>query len=261
MYELNINIPTISGVARFAACPILPPKTVLLGIDFGHDKFVQLINSIKQNPTSVNTVTRAMHADNQLSEHISEALHASEGCSPVSLDDIPESVTDCDSSVSDVLAAEHSSSTGFQNKNIPVSMPSLSFNGVNKNKFIELQHQDPSLSHLWDLARNHEKKFFIVDGMLICLTTTHNSVSNALVVPKDLRHKILVAAHDGLGHGGINVTRTLINRHFTWPKLLEDVRSYISAFPKCQRFTKSNNARIPLVESEIISERGEKLAH
>ncbi len=170
VYELNINIPTISGVARFAACPTLPPKTVLLGIDFGQDKFIQLINSIKQ-----------MHADNQLSEHITEALHASEGCNPVSLDDIPESVTDCDSSVSDVLAAEHSSSsTGFQNKNIPVSMPSLSFDGVNKNKFIELQHQDPSLSHLWDLARNHEKKFFIVDGMLMCLRVAAHSNAHRL---------------------------------------------------------------------------------
>ncbi len=76
-------------------------------------------------------------------------------------------------------------------------MPSLSFDRVNKNKLIELQHQDPSLSHLWDLARNHEKKFFIVDGMLMCLTTTHNSVSNALVVPKDLRHKILVVTSLG----------------------------------------------------------------
>ncbi len=263
VYDLEIDIPTISGVARFAACPTLPPKTVLLGIDFGRDKFVQLINSIKQNPSPVNTVTRAMQADDQLSEHISEALHASEGCTPVSFDDISESVTIHDSSASDVLAGEHSSnpdSTGFQNKLIPVSLPSLSFDGVNMDKFIELQHRDPSLLPLWDLAHKHEKKFFIVDGLLMCLTTTHNTVSSALVVPIDLRHKILVVAHDGLGHGGVNVTRTLINRHFTWPKLLDDIRSYISACPMCQKFTKSNNIKVPLVESEIISERGEKLA-
>ncbi len=89
----------------------------------------------------------------------------------------------------------------------------------------------------------------------MCLTTTYNSVSNALVVPKELRCKILVAAHDGLGHGGVGVTRSLFNRHSTWPKLLDDIRC-----DKCQQFNKSGHVRVPLVEAEIVSERGEKFA-
>ncbi len=108
VYKLNVDIPTIHGIARFAACPTLPPKTVLLGIDFGHEKFVQLVNSIKQNPLTVNTVTRAMCAEDDLSEHVSEALHASEGCCPIPFEDISESVTVADNTISDVLATEHS---------------------------------------------------------------------------------------------------------------------------------------------------------
>ncbi len=55
----------------------------------------------------------------------------------------------------------------------------------------------------------------------MCLTTTHNTVFNALVVPQELRHKVLIAARDGLGHGRVNATCSLINKHFTWPKISE----------------------------------------
>ncbi len=264
VYELSVDIPTIHGVACFAACHTLPPKTVLLGIDFSHEKFVQLVNFIKQNPLTVNIVTRAMCAEDALSEHVSEAFHASEGCCPIPFEDIFESVTVADDTISDVLATEHSpnvSSTGSQNSLTPVSLPSLSFDGVNKDQFKNLQYQDPSLAPLWELlAHNHKKKFFIVDELLMCLTTTHNTVSNALVVPQELRHKVLIAAQDGLGHGGVSATRSLINKHFTWPKILDDVINHILVCTKCQKFTKSNNIKVPLVEAEIISERGEKIA-
>ncbi len=69
----------------------------------------------------------------------------------------------------------------------------------------------------------------------------------------------MIAAHDGLGHGGISATRSLINKHFTWPKMLDDIRNHILACTKCHKFTKSNNIKVPLVEAEI-SERGEKIA-
>ena len=88
VYELPIDIPTLKGVARFAHCPSLPNNTVLLGIDFGK-KFVELINSIKQVPGSVLSVTRAMCAEQELADQVSEALHQSEGANPLPLADIP----------------------------------------------------------------------------------------------------------------------------------------------------------------------------
>ncbi len=42
--------------------------------------------------------------------------------------------------------------------------------------------------------------------------------------------------------------------------MLDDIRNHIAACPKCQKFTKSNNIKVPLVEAEVICERGEKIA-
>ncbi len=275
VYELPIDVPTLKGVARFAACPTLPDNTVLLGIDFGQDKFLELINSIKQTPATVHAVTRAMSADDQLAQQVTEALHVSEGGNPLPLDDIPEFVSDMDDAVpdSDVIPVEQhsdistvepshntSSSNDSQNDLVPHSLPTLTFDGLTRDQFRELQLSDESLAPLWEHAHNNEKQFFVVNGLLMCITSTMNTVSNALVVPMDLRRNVLLAAHDGLGHGGINVTRSLINRHFTWPNMIHDIRTYIQACPKCIKFSKSKANKVPMIEPELISERGEKIA-
>ncbi len=94
----------------------------------------------------------------------------------------------------------------------------------------------------------------------MCLTTTKNQFSHALLVLTSLRKDVLMAAHDGLGHGGIGATRSLINRHFTWPNMTSDIKSYVQACSKCLKFNKSGPGIIPMVEAEIVSQRGEKLA-
>ncbi len=96
----------------------------------------------------------------------------------------------------------------------------------------------------------------MVDKLLMCLTSTQHSVSHALVVPKPLRDKVLIAAHEGLGHG----TRSLVNKHFTWPNLVSDIRRHAQSCDKYTRFNKSGAPKVPMLEPEIISERGEKLA-
>ncbi len=136
----------------------------------------------------------------------------------------------------------------------------MQFDGITRDKFLALQKSDPSLAPLWQHAHNNDKSFFVVNDMLMCLTSTANHVSNALVVPQELRHKVLVAAHKGLGHGGVNSTRTLINKHFSWPKKAADIRAHIQSCAKCSKFNKSGGTKVPMVEPEIISERCEKLA-
>ncbi len=93
----------------------------------------------------------------------------------------------------------------------------------------------------------------------MCLTSTLNTVSHAHVVPQQLRKKVLIAAHDGLGHGGIN-TRSLLNKHFTWPGLADDVRKHVQACQKCLKYTKSGGQKVPMMQPELICHRGEKLA-
>lgn len=92
------------------------------------------------------------------------------------------------------------------------------------------------------------------------MSDTLNHFSHALVVPTSLRKSVLLAAHDGLGHGGVNATRSLINKHFTWPNLKDDVRKYVQSCQVCQKCNKSGGTRVPLCEPELIVERFEKLA-
>ncbi len=156
-----------------------------------------------------------MHANDTLATQVSEALHASEGATPIALDDIP-GVSDSGESAVDHVAAQHNavSSTSVTSHSLtPVSLPHLQFDGVTRDKFVALQNSDPSLAPLWQHAHNNSKSFFVANDMLMHLTSTANHVSHAPVVPQELRHKVLIAAHEGLG-GGLNSTRALINKLF-----------------------------------------------
>ncbi len=71
---------------------------------------------------------------------------------------------------------------------------------------------------------------------------------------------MLVAAHDGLGHGGIGTTRALVNRHFIWPNMKRNITNHIKACTTCRLNNKGGNPKLPLCEPQVISERFEKLA-
>ncbi len=152
--------------------------------------------------------------------------------------------------------AEPSSSRKTSDSLVPLTIPTLNFDSVTKEKFMEMQRSDDTLAPLWERAKKGEKHLFIVDGLLMSMTSTLNSVSHAL---QQLNHKVLLAAHEGLGHGGLNTTKSLINRHFTWPNMASDIKSHVTSCKKCLKFIKSNGAKVPTVEPELISQRGEKL--
>ncbi len=119
-----------------------------------------------------------MHANDTLATQVSEALHASEGATPIALDDIPD-VSDSVESAVDHVAAQHNavSSTGVTSHSLaPVSLPHLQFDGgITRDKFIALQKSDPSLAPLlWQHAHNNDKSFFVINDMLMCFTSTAN---------------------------------------------------------------------------------------
>ncbi len=166
----------------------------------------------------------------------------------MSLEDISETVDGDTAATLETVpaAAELSSSSKTSDSLVPLTIPTLNFDGVTKEKFMEMQHSDDTLAPLWESAKKGEKHLFIVDSLLMSMTSTLNSVSHALVVPKQLRHKVLLAAHEGLGHGGLNTTRSLINRHFTWPNMASDIKSHVTSCKKCLKFTKSNGAKVAM---------------
>ncbi len=251
MFDLPVVLPTLQGNCLLAVDSRLPPRTVLLGLDFGKR---ELIDHLKSDPHPVLTVTRAMQAESDLAAHVTDALHSTEGARPLALDDIP--MVDFDNESTPVPVSHNSSDFSL----VPRSIPTLSFDGITRDKFIELQQADESLASLWEFSRKGEKHCFVIDGLLMCMTSTQNSVSHALVVPTSLRSRVLVAAHEGLGHGGINTTRALVNKHFTWPNLSGDIKKHVMSCKKCILHNRSGAPKVPMLEPEIISERGEKLA-
>ena len=76
---------------------------------------------------------------------------------------------------------------------------------------------------------------FIANGFLMSLTSTANHISAALVVSTVLRFKILSIAHEVYGHDGLNATRALLNKHFTWPGMMADIHDHISNCSVCTR--------------------------
>ncbi len=205
-YDVQIDMPGLSGTCRFAMNPVLPQNTVLLGSDLGREKLLELLNGLKRQPKPVLAVTRARAAENALASKLAEVKHVSEGACPLALEDIPElnleSATVPEQLV--VQADTSSSSIALECSQLSVSFPSLSFDGLSREQFIALQHEDQSLAQLWEFASKDQKSFFVVNGILMCLTSTLNHFSHALVVPTSLRKSVLLAAHDGLGHGGVN---------------------------------------------------------
>ena len=66
-----------------------------------------------------------------------------------------------------------------------------------------------------------------------------------MMVPHELRQKILVENHDVpiTGHVGINGTMDLIKRNYWWRALWGDVAAYIRSCPICQRMKSDNRKR------------------
>ncbi len=88
VFSMPISLPTMQGGCLLAMDTRLPPQTVLLGLDFGLENIVNLINHVNADPYPVLTVTRAMQADSDLAAHTSDVLHVTEGAKPTSFDEL-----------------------------------------------------------------------------------------------------------------------------------------------------------------------------
>ncbi len=71
-----------------------------------------------------------------------------------------------------------------------------------------LLHTDLGTDKLLELLNDIKTK----PTTAFSITSTLNYHSHTLLVPAPLRRSVLIAAHDGLGHGGIGATRALINK-------------------------------------------------
>ena len=83
-------------------------------------------------------------------------------------------------------------------------------------------------------------KFKIDNGLIL--------YNNLIYIPEKLRLDILTRYHDkpAAGHLGVKRTLELISRNFWWPKLEDDVRSFVNSCETCMRNKKSRHRRYGL---------------
>ena len=94
------------------------------------------------------------------------------------------------------------------------------------------QHSDKKLMKLFqdDKPGYHMSEFHGggKDWSLICY-------NEKIVVPKQLQRHVMDWYHSVLCHPGINRTEERIGQHLWWPKMRDQITSFVKACPVCQR--------------------------
>ncbi|CAI5691564.1 unnamed protein product [Oreochromis niloticus] len=141
---------------------------------------------------------------------------------------------------------------------------------VEKNKLIEAQKNDESLSSCWASVTEPKcgksASYLIEDGVLMRYWTlssgcTHEGVQQ-IVVPQSFRSQVLSLAHDHImsGHLGITKTYNRVLRYFFWPGLKSDVAKFCRSCHTCQLAGKPNQV-IPAAPLKPIPVVGEPFEH
>ena len=139
---------------------------------------------------------------------------------------------------------------------------------VDRDKLIQLQKNDVTLKKCLTWAESGEilksgksnSATFFMQNSLLKRKYSSNSVNmgdpiTQIVVPKELRQRILRIAHDGImsGHLGVSKTRDRIGLHFYWPGMFLDIDRYCKSCDICQRtIPKGKVGKVPLGSMPLI---------
>ena len=156
-----------------------------------------------------------------------------------------------------------------ENKCHNLSDTQIDFN-LSPSEFAELQKNDVTLNKYYnlvsqDIADNKQSvKFVLKNGLLIRIFRDKYHVFEQLVVPLQLRSKILSLAHDMPfgAHMGTRRTQDRITADFYWPGISSDVKIYCRSCDVCQKTKpKGRTPRAPLQSNlPIISTPFQKCA-
>ena len=73
----------------------------------------------------------------------------------------------------------------------------------------------------------------VQDSILYWKTKVKKTLFEAVVVPSKLQHKILHAAHENLGHMGINKTYAFLRQRYFWPGMKKQITNHIKTCAQC----------------------------
>ena len=117
------------------------------------------------------------------------------------------------------------------------------------------QKADPTLRKYWESADKSvdgaKQQFFTTKGILYRRYCGKQNTDNLiqLVVPNELREKVVSLAHDTLlvVHRGAGETLTRVQQEFYWPGIREYVTRYVTSCDLCQRNV--SKGKLPLIDT------------
>ncbi len=147
--------------------------------------------------------------------------------------------------------------------------PDIDVNNITRNELVDLQRQDVTLTKLYEGAihvtdegeLNEDRvEYYLHNGVLFRKWRNRDDITDGcfikqIVVPVQLRAKVLHMAHDRsfAGHLGVKKTLDRLLQNFFWPKVFAEVKEYCKTCSTCQLIGKSTEKhKAPLVLPPII---------
>ena len=152
-----------------------------------------------------------------------------------------------------------------QNKLIqPLKVKESEVTEISAEEMSKLQKQDESLKRLWDKKdvkiAGESKSWFWVENDILRRSYSNPKVNcgnpvQQVVVPSELRGKVMALAHDSIlgGHLGTKRTVDKVLSNFFWPGVGNDVKRYCRSCGICQRtIPKGKVKKAPLEKLPVI---------
>ena len=96
------------------------------------------------------------------------------------------------------------------------------------------QNDDETCQHIkHNLGLPKFNSYKLEDGVLYRVTRIKDQLFDAILVPGKLQNQILIAAHENLGHMGINKTYSFLRQRYFWPGMKKQLIHHIQTCGQC----------------------------
>ena len=237
-----------------------------------------LVNDLNANPvvdTMIN-VPNCIVNTNEISDvtdvianepHIeSTAIESNDSCNGINTTNVSDTVHKVTECVTSNQVTTRAQTRQMKSTKLPLNENVINFD-ISHDELIVLQKQDKTLEKYYKLATNDVNAkvsangsctFALIDGLLVRQFKGEHEQVNQILVPQELRPKILCLAHDMpfSAHMGIKRTLVRITSSFYWPGITTDVKMYCKSCNVCQKKRpKGRTMRAPLQNGVPLIDR------
>ena len=124
----------------------------------------------------------------------------------------------------------------------------------NNDKLREDTLTDESLKTMRSLADSNQQGYSWKSGLIVRERLDDlGRVKRQICVPTNHRANLMTLAHENFGHLSRNSVVKHISKSFYWPTVWKDVRIHVQSCDTCQRVTKKNPKKAPMITREVVT--------